>query len=147
VLLPHEQVLMLNTLRYADEILPAKSIGTPSGSVRELGVSARELDLALKLVADMTEPWDAGAYKDTYRRDLLKRIEEKVEKGQSRVLTKPERAKPAQRGAEIIDLTALLKRSLEKKTSAKTSVKSSAEHARRRSAARHSRRPAARRRA
>lgn len=122
-LLPHEDVLMLNTLRYADEILDSDAIDTPAGSVRKSGVSAREVDLALKLVADMTEPWDPRRYKDTYRNDLRRRIEEKVKKGETHTLTAPTRERPPRRTAEIIDLTALLKRSLEANTGAQTTAR------------------------
>ena len=111
-LVPQDELLLLNTLRYADEILSPESIEAPAGSVRKSGVTTKEFDLALKLVEDMTETWDAAQYKDTYRDDLLKRVEEKVKKGQSRMLTEAAPERPARRGAEIIDLTTLLKRSL-----------------------------------
>jgi DNA end-binding protein Ku len=114
-LIPQDELLVLNTLRYADEIRSADAIEAPAGSVRKAGVSAREFNLALKLVDDMSDTWDPAQYKDTYRDDLLKRVEEKVKKGQTRTLTEPTREKPARRSAEIIDLTTLLKRSLEGK--------------------------------
>ena len=112
-IIPQDEILVLNTLRYADEIRPADAIDAPASSVRKAGVSAREFDLALKLVEDMSDTWDPAQYKDTYRDDLLKRVEEKVKKGQTRTLTEATREKPARRSAEIIDLTTLLKRSLE----------------------------------
>ncbi len=112
VLLPQDDVLVLNTLRYRDEIVSTDSIKMPASTLRKAGVTAREFDLALKLVADMTEPWDAAHYKDSYRDDLLKRVDEKVKKGQMHALTSASGGRPARRSAEIIDLTALLKRSL-----------------------------------
>ena len=81
--------------------------GSVSKSVAAVG--------ALKLVEDMTEVWSPDQYKDTYRRDLMKRVEEKVKKGETHTLTEPTRERPARRSAEIIDLAALLKRSLEEK--------------------------------
>jgi DNA end-binding protein Ku len=144
-LLPHENLLMLETLRYADEILSGDAIDAPSASVRKAGVSAREFDLARKLVADMTEPWDPRRYKDTYRNDLLRRIEERVKKGETHALTAPTRERAAPRSAEIIDLTALLKQSLAGKTGAAAASRAG----RRRSAAprRGERRSRTRRRA
>ena len=115
-LVPDDRVLVLNTLRYADELLPAQSIEAPPASIRDAGVTAKEFDLALKLVEDMTDTWNPDQYKDTYREDLMRRIQEKVKKGQTHALTEPAREKPARRSAEIIDLTTLLKRSLEAKT-------------------------------
>jgi len=143
VLIPQGEILVLNTLRYADEILPADAIDAPASSARKAGVSAKEFDLALKLVADMSEPWDAAQYKDTYRDDLLRRVEEKIEKGQTRTLTEATPEKPARRSAEIIDLTTLLKRSLAGKPD-----RAAPRSARRRSPARGStRRTTTRRRA
>ena len=79
-------------------------------------MTAKELELALKLVADMSDTWDPRQYKDSYRDDLLKKVEEKAKKGQSHTLTKGTREKPARRSAEIIDLATLLKRSLAAKS-------------------------------
>jgi DNA end-binding protein Ku len=114
-LFPQDEVLVLNTLRYPDEILPANAIDAPANSVRKAGVSAREFELALKLVADMSDSFDPADYRDTYRDDLLKRVKEKVKTKQTHTLTEATPEKPARRSAEIIDLTTLLKRSLEAK--------------------------------
>ena len=64
-LIPQDEILVLNTLRYADEILPADAIDAPASSVRGAGVTAKEFDLALKLVADMSDNWDPARYRDT----------------------------------------------------------------------------------
>jgi DNA end-binding protein Ku len=140
-LIPHGETLVLNTLRYADELLPADSIAAPPASLRKAGVTAKELELAHKLIEDMTDTWNPDRYKDTYRHDLMKRVEEKVRKGQTHTLTEPAREKPARRSAEIVDLTALLKRSLEKTT--RSAPASESRPARRR----RTRRAAVRRRA
>jgi len=115
-LIPQGHILVLNTLRYADEILSVDAIDAPAGSLRKVGVTAKELELALKLVADLSDAWDPKQYKDSYRDDLLKRVEEKAKKGQAHTLTKGPREKPAHRSAEIIDLATLLKRSLAAKS-------------------------------
>jgi DNA end-binding protein Ku len=79
-------------------------------------VTAKELDMALRLVEDMADEWKPAKYRDTYREDLLKRIKEKVKAGQTEELTEPEKGaqKPA-KSAEVIDLMTLLKKSVEKK--------------------------------
>ena len=115
-LIPYGDTLVLNTLRYADELLPADSVDAPPASIQKAGVTAKEFELALRLIDDMTDTWNPEQYKDTYRHDLMKRVEEKVRKGQTHTLTRPTREKPARRSAEIVDLAALLKRSLAEKT-------------------------------
>ncbi len=107
--LPQDGLLVMNTLRYANEIRDPKDLEIPSSKV-----TAKEVDLALRLIRDMEEKWKPAQYKDTYREDLLKRIEEKVKAGQTEEITKPAKEK-AGGGAEVIDLMALLKKSVEGK--------------------------------
>ena len=70
--------------------------------------------MALKLVDEMTERWKPEAFKDTYRDDLMKRIEEKVKAGQTHLLTEPETevTERAASGGKVVDLMSLLERSL-----------------------------------
>src|SRR4029079_11886372 len=75
--------------------------------------TAKELDLALRLIKDMETEWKPGEYKDTYRDDLLKRIEDKVKAGQTEEITAPE--KGGREKAEVIDLMSLLRKSVEQK--------------------------------
>jgi DNA end-binding protein Ku len=145
-LMPHDEILVLNTLRYPDELLPGDTIEAPAESTARAGVTQREMDLAIKLVEDMSETWDASRFEDTYRHDLLKRIEEKARKGQAHALTEREREKPARRSAEVIDLTALLKRSLEAKTARPGTGQRRPASAQRRAAKSPRRRRASRRR-
>jgi DNA end-binding protein Ku len=68
--------------------------------------------MARRLVEEMTGEWNPTAYRDTYRRDLMRRIKEKIRKRQTHVLTpatEPEEERPS---AEVIDLMAVLRRSL-----------------------------------
>jgi DNA end-binding protein Ku len=106
--------MLLITLRYADELRPAAGLDLPATSAKGAGVSAKEIELAKRLVDDMTTEWTPGAYKDTYQRDLLARVREKIRKRQTHEITAPEEeAEGKPRSAEVVDLMALLKRSLE----------------------------------
>jgi len=78
-------------------------------------VTAKEIDMALRLVDDMSEDWAPEKYKDTYRHDLLARIREKIKKGQTEEITEPEEGEKEAAGAEVIDLMALLRKSVERK--------------------------------
>jgi DNA end-binding protein Ku len=110
-LVAQDDLLVLNTLRYAQELKAPSELEIPKAKV-----TPKELDMALRLVDDMADKWQPAKYKDTYRDDLLKRIKEKVKAGQTEELTEPEKdaARPA-KGADVIDLMALLKKSVEKK--------------------------------
>jgi DNA end-binding protein Ku len=62
----------------------------------------------------MADEWQPEKYHDTYHEDLLKRIEQKVKAGQTEEITEPEKEGKAAKGAEVIDLMSLLKKSVEK---------------------------------
>lgn len=100
-------VLVLNTLRYADELRDPRELKVP-GSLKEAKVNERELSMAERLVEDMAMEWDPVQYHDTYRDDILRMIEEKA---QGKVKPEP-KAKRAPREAEVIDFASLLERSL-----------------------------------
>ena len=116
-LMPVDKVIVLNTLRYEAEIQPHPEV-TAAVRKANVGSSGRELSMALKLVEEMTEPWKPEAFTDTYRDDLMKRIEQKVKAGQTHALTEPEDDADAPRaagGGKVVDLMSLLQKSLEQK--------------------------------
>jgi DNA end-binding protein Ku len=107
VLYPHNNVLVLNTLRYQNELKPVKGIEVPK-DLKDAKVQPNEIKMAERLIGDMSMKWDPKEYHDTYRDDLLKMIEEKAA-GHAKKLPK---AKSAPREAEVIDFAKLLERSL-----------------------------------
>jgi DNA end-binding protein Ku len=109
--LPYDDVLLMNTLRYADELKAAGELDIPAAALHAKA-GAKEIDMALRLIEDMSEKWQPQKYKDTYRDDLLARIEEKVKAGQTEEITLPEKGRKEPAGAEVIDLMALLKKSV-----------------------------------
>jgi len=113
-LLPVDQALVLNTLRFASEIRPMAALALPGEELKALGIAAGELTLAERLVDDMTVEWSPKQYHDTYTDDLMARIQRKVEAGESHLLAEPAAEEKPAAGAEVVDLMALLKRSLEK---------------------------------
>jgi len=110
---------VLNTLRFEEEIQPQPEVA--AGSAKKSAAAAgKELQMALKLVEEMTEPWKPEVFENTYRNDLMKRIQEKIKSGQTHALTEPEgdtREKSAG-GGKVVDLMSLLQKSLEQKGSA-----------------------------
>lgn len=116
-LIPVDDVIVMNTLRYANEIRSADEFEVPSKDLKAVGVSPREIEMATKLVEGMTEPWQPDRYRDTYHEDLLALIEKRVEAGQTEAITEPaeeEEERPSK--GEVVDLMALLKRSVEAKS-------------------------------
>jgi len=115
-LIPLDGVIVMNTLRYADEIRSADEFEVPPEDLKAVGVTPKEIEMAAKLVDGMTERWQPDRYHDTYHEDLLALIEKRVQAGQTEVITEPseeEEAGPPK--GEVVDLMALLKRSVEEK--------------------------------
>ena len=104
---PQGASLMLLTLRFADEVLPA-------AEPRPAKVSAAELAMAKQLVASMAGKFSAGKFKDTYRADLKRRVQEKIRKKETHSLDVEEPAGDDRPKAQVIDLMAALKASLGK---------------------------------
>jgi DNA end-binding protein Ku len=116
-LMPVDQAIVLNTLRYAEEIQPHPDV-LDAVTRKSSAASTRELDMALKLVDEMTEKWQPEQFKNTYRDDLMKRIQEKVKSGQTHALTEPETEATEAResgGGKVVDLMSLLQRSLDQR--------------------------------
>ncbi len=115
VVVPVGRALVLNTLRYADELRDTKGLELPEAGLKGAHVTAKEVELAKRLIDDMTEHWNPDEFKDTYHQDLMRRIHEKIKSGQTHLITEPEAEAPEQRrSAQVIDLATLLKQSLEK---------------------------------
>jgi DNA end-binding protein Ku len=115
-LIPVDKVIVLNTLRYQEEIQPQPDVAAAS-TKKSAAASGKELQMALRLVEEMAEAWKPEAFENTYRHDLMKRIEEKVKSGQTHALTEPEpeARERAAGGGKVVDLMSLLQRSLEQK--------------------------------
>ena len=116
VLIPYKDVILMNTLRYPSELRDTDDLDVPSSNLKEVGVSSREVEMARRLVEGMSTSWKPEEHRDTYHEDLLALIEKRVQAGQTEVVTEPsqeEEQRPAK--GEVVDLMALLKKSVEEK--------------------------------
>lgn len=119
-ILPLDDVLMLVTMRYADEIRDAGELDIPTG--KESAPSAREMEMASRLLEDMTVPWDPELYRDEYRDDLMATIEEKIESGRTHAVDETD-SPPRRQSGKVIDLMPMLQRSIdERKDSSRKST-------------------------
>jgi len=106
--------LMLVTLRFADEILPPANGGDADDGGATPRISTAELSMAKQLVEGMSGPFKPGRFKDTYRTDLMKRIKEKIRKGETHTPAVDEGPDTDHRPkAQVIDLMDALKKSLQ----------------------------------
>jgi DNA end-binding protein Ku len=111
-LVASEDGIIMNTLRYADEIRDAEGLDLPAKGLKGVGITDKELKMALSLVEGMSEEWDPSQYHDTYKEDVLALVEKKVKAGQTKSITMPSKETEAAPASNVIDLVALLKQSL-----------------------------------
>jgi DNA end-binding protein Ku len=108
----HGRVLVLETLRFAEEIRRPDDLDLPAESEKAAGLSAKELAMAERLVAEMTDEWNPDEYENTYRHDLMKRIQEKIKNHETHKLTAAEKTREPRKSAQVIDLMEVLRKSL-----------------------------------
>jgi DNA end-binding protein Ku len=106
---PHEDVLMMTTLSYADEINPTSELRELGGEEESAAVGERELDVARRLVESLAEPFDITRYRDTYREAVLDLIDRKA--SGEEVVVEP---RPAVETLQSPDLMGALQASLER---------------------------------
>ncbi|MGH7243297.1 MAG: Ku protein [Phycisphaerales bacterium] len=106
-------VLMLELLRYPQEIRSTKELNVPTGTAKSHDVSAPELKVARTLIDAMAAEWKPSEYHDSYREQLMKWIEKKVASGH---MKKPLEVKEEEEEAPTgpINFMDVLKKSLEK---------------------------------
>ncbi len=109
-----DDVLMLETLYFADEIRDHKDLHIPT---KRVSVGTREVKIAQQLIDSLTTEWDPQRYKDTYRTAVQKVIDRKA-KGQTITVEEPEQEKPP-----VLDLVAALEASLDRKATATRATK------------------------
>ncbi len=134
--IPWNEMMVLNTLRYANELRPTKELQIPANSLRTAGVTSRELEMATKLVEEMSERWKPAQYKDTYREDLMRLINKRIKAGKTEVVTGPEEGEAQDKPdrAKVVDLMALLKRSVQRSAKPKRPSPGSERHVSRKTA-------------
>ena len=101
--------MLLETLRYADEVNKAQSY------FREIGDTEPDadlLDMAAMLIERKTGKFDPSEFHNRYVDALRDLIKEKQRKKGEKVIQDPDADAPPAKGSNVIDLMAALKRSL-----------------------------------
>ncbi len=114
--------MVLETLRYADEVNKAQSYFREIDDVKP---DPELLDLAEALIEKKSAPFKPDTFHDRYV-DALERLIEKKKKAKGRRIIEDEDEAPAKRSGNVIDLMAALKKSVDtgtKSTAAKPAAK------------------------
>ncbi len=99
----HEDIIILNELRYENELIQAKDLKIPGPGK----LNKKEVDVAIQLIDQLTVPFKPKEYKDTFEEELKKIIRQKA-KGRP---VHPKEKEP--RPSKVHDIMSLLQASLE----------------------------------
>lgn len=102
--------LVMETLRYADELAKAQSYFR---DIPETKADPELLELAESLIAKKAGDFDPAMFKDRYV-DALKELVQRKLKAKGRKTVAEDESAPVKGGSNVIDLMAALKKSLEK---------------------------------
>ncbi|HKS12715.1 MAG TPA: Ku protein [Pseudomonas sp.] len=117
LLRPLDDALVMITLRWPEEVRGIDSLELDK-SVTDAKVDKRELQMAKRLVEDMSGEWAPDEYQNVFKQTIMDLVEEKASKGKIAVVESGKDGE-GEKSADIIDLTELLKRSLGGKAPAK----------------------------
>lgn len=102
VIKPYGNLLLLNKLRYQEDIRDSKSLSLPKDDL----IKEKELDMAKKLSKQLSAKFKPQDYQDNYITELRKLIEAKV---RGKKFKKPKQASEIEK---VTDIMTLLKKSL-----------------------------------
>ena len=106
ILKPYKNVIVLNRIRFEQEIRDPSELKIPPVAK----TSAKEINMAEKLIDQLTEKFDISSFKDEYTAKLLDIIKKK---SKGKVIKKPTELKVVHKQSD--DLMEMLKASLETK--------------------------------
>jgi DNA end-binding protein Ku len=116
-LMPLESAMVLVMLRWPAEVrsLDTLELGT---EVTKPELAKGELDMAKRLVQDMSADWKPEDYRDSFEDKIMALVEKKANEGKIEAV-ETATGEEERKTADVIDLTELLKRSLGGKSSGK----------------------------
>ncbi len=97
-------ILRLCTLRYADEVVPAASLG-----LEDVPLSEKELLIGSELIEKLAAPFEPGKFENEHQKKLREMIEKKA-RGESIAVLPPRRLKPTESDQLLQALEASLKK-------------------------------------
>ncbi|WP_248732526.1 Ku protein [Pseudomonas sp. MWU13-2517] len=120
-LMPLESALVLVMLRWPAEVRSLDELELGS-DVTEPSLAKGELDMAKRLVEDMSADWQPDDYRDSFQDKIMALVEKKAKAGKIEDV-ETQQGSEERKTADVIDLTELLKRSLAGKPAKKAPAK------------------------
>jgi DNA end-binding protein Ku len=131
MMFPKDDALVLNLLRFPQEIVEQDEFAFPTGALTKFRITSAEMKMAEDLLKSMAGKWAPHEYKDDFRDKLRKMIQQRIDKEQGTLTIPHEAEEPTDNAAtNVVDFVSLLKKSLSGKAGAKTAKKAPAKRAR-----------------
>ncbi len=111
-LIPMGAALVLNTIRWANEVRPMDELQLPATGRTAAQLKPTELKMASQLIKDMTGKWKAEEYGDTFTEAVQQLVQKKIKAGKTKKVAALEDAPEANTASNVVDLTELLAKSL-----------------------------------
>ena len=121
-LMPLESALVLVMLRWPAEVRSLDELALGS-DVTKPSLAKGELDMAKRLVEDMSADWQPDEYRDSFQDKIMELVDTKAREGKIETV-ETDTGEEERRTADVIDLNELLKRSLAGKASSKSTSSS-----------------------
>jgi DNA end-binding protein Ku len=119
--------LLMETLHFAADVKELRELEDAKQALPAAKVAPKEVEMAERLIENMTEKWDPDAYEDTFRDDIMKLVHAKVKAGKGTEVPELEAASDEEDHSNVRDLMPLLRKSLESKKHAATKHHKTAE--------------------
>lgn len=126
LLTAREGALVLETMRFPEDLRSHQEIKMTDDKLKHTKVSGKEIKMAEQLIASMTGKWNPKKYKDDYRNDFLHYIKRKIKLGETAAIKEEENENESIKNTspgKAADLMSLLKKSISGKKSKSKSVK------------------------
>ncbi len=123
-LMPLDSALVLVMLRWPAEVRSLDELELGS-DVTKPSLAKGELDMAKRLVEDMSADWQPDDYRDSFQEKIMALVAKKAKAGKIEDVESQEGGEE-RKSADVIDLTELLKRSLAGKPAAKKTTRKKA---------------------
>jgi DNA end-binding protein Ku len=113
--------MVLELLRFDQELIDIGEFDLPSSDLRKHEVQKKEIDLATRLINGMSVKWEASKFHDEYREALMKLVQRKINAGQTEAIEDTDEAEAPVR--QTINFMDVLKRSVEHASKGKTKTR------------------------
>ncbi|WP_437202887.1 Ku protein [Planctomicrobium sp. SH664] len=114
--IPDGNALLLELLRFPQEVVSASEFNFPGRDLKKLKISPKEIDLARQLIEGMSSPWNPDDYHDEYRSALMEMIDRRIKAGKTELIEDEEEPEEQARTPRTINFMDVLKQSVEKTT-------------------------------